>query len=171
MAKDIEMPKGEEVDDLKLYEIGYLIVPRIAEDEVAREVSRIMEAVEQCGGIRTSDEFPTLRPLAYDMQKKHRGAGEKFGQAYFGWIKFEMLPDQVMRFKESLRVIDTLLRFIVMRTMRENALFGGKLSLTGKTAAVLQLPVEGEASTARRKAESTISDEELDRSLEGLIAE
>ncbi|TSC61857.1 MAG: Uncharacterized protein G01um101448_551 [Parcubacteria group bacterium Gr01-1014_48] len=166
MAENSESTKkSPDLGDLKVYEVGYFLVPLIAESDLGTEVGKIQSAIEQHGGVSISDEFPAMRSLAYEMRKAIGERNQVFSTGYFGWIKFEIAPESVEVLKGDFDKLGSILRFILVRTVRENTLFAPR-------SPVLSTKQPGSIEEGRvREPESTISDEELDRSIEQLIAE
>jgi ribosomal protein S6 len=56
----------------KVYELGYLLAPSIAEEQVAGEVQNIKSVLDKFEAITITEDFPKLRPLAYMMAKTSR---------------------------------------------------------------------------------------------------
>lgn len=157
--------KGPDLGDLKVYEVGYFLVPLVTESDIPSEVGKIQFAIEQHGGVFISNEFPAMRSLAYEMRKAMGDRNQVFTTGYFGWIKFEMVPENVAALKSEFDVLPNILRFILVHTVRESAFFAPRSSvLSTKQPGTIE---EGE----KREPESIISDEELDKSIEQLIAE
>lgn len=161
--------KSPDLGDLKVYEVGYFLVPLIAESDIGTEVGKIQFAIEQHGGVSISDEFPAMRSLAYEMRKAMGERNQVFSTGYFGWIKFEMAPENVAALKNDLDLLGNILRFILVHTVRENTFFAPKSPMLS----VKQHGSIGEIGEGgvQEKSQSTISDEELDKSIEQLIAE
>src|SRR3989344_3365444 len=84
------MSEENEEKELKIYELGYLLPSRLAEEEVGREYGKLKELIANSGGEMVSDEIPKKISLAYTMQKVVANVRERFDTAYFGWIKFVM---------------------------------------------------------------------------------
>jgi len=162
--------KQEDSGELKVYEVGYIFVPLIAMEDLPREVAGLQELIEKHGGMRISDEFPAMKTLAYPMHKSAGGLNQKFESGYFGWIKFEMSGANIGLLKNDLKMHAPLLRFIIVRTVRENTLLTAKSPLMAKTAGLSDTMLSS-GTAPLRETETVISDEELNRSLEGLIAE
>jgi ribosomal protein S6 len=136
-----------------VYEIGFHLIPLVvSEDEVASHVSRIRSILEEAGAEIVSEEYPKLIELAYPISKKIRGRKEDFTSAYFGWIKFTADPSSTGDIDEHVRGMEEVLRFIVVKTLRENTLLEG-------------LGSEPEP----RKEEETPSDETIDEAIEKLV--
>lgn len=152
-------------EGVKVYEIGYLLAPLIAEEHVPAEVSKIKSLIESHGGNFISEESPKMRPLAYAMRKAVDGARHKFDKAYFGWIKFETTPEEVLKVKVSLDANSNIVRFLLINTVRENTLIAPKPVYMEKAKEGTK--EEGEAVVA----ETPASPEEIDRSIEELVIE
>ena len=148
--------KGETV----VYEIGYHLVPTLSEDEVALRVGDIQKLVSQKGGSVIAEEFPEIMELAYTMKKMIAGKWEKYDQAYFGWIKLETTPEDAQALNEELRTLDFVLRFLLVKTVRENTM----------SVRVLARKEAGE--TAAPEAEKgPIVEAEVDKAIEELVKE
>src|ERR1035437_9892092 len=85
IEKEVE---GEE-SEARIYEVGFHIVPLVAEENVPKEFGDIKLVLEKQKGVMISEELPRLRPLAYTIAKTVAGKKHIFDKAYFGWIKFE----------------------------------------------------------------------------------
>ena len=66
----------------KVYELGYLLVPSIKEEDVPVSYGNLKELVASFGGEVVSDEMPKMIPLAYAMQKVVSNVRSKFNTAY-----------------------------------------------------------------------------------------
>ncbi len=157
--------KSLNLEDLKVYEVGYFLVPLIMEADVANEVAKIQFAIEERGGVSISDEFPVMRGLAYPMRKAIGDRNQVFDTGYFGWIKFEIGAENAIVLKEDIAALPNILRFILVRAARENIFLAPKSSILGSRSSGI---MEGGET---REGETVISDEELDKSIEELIAE
>jgi ribosomal protein S6 len=115
--------------EVKVYEIGYLIVPSIPEEKVAGEVSAIKDILNKHKAEVIADELATLRPLAYTMIKKIGITNRRFDSAYFGWIKFEAAPVEVRLIEKEVKEVESILRLLLINTVREHTLLSIKLDL------------------------------------------
>ena len=106
-------------------------------------------------------------PLAYTIERSDSGKREKFTEAYFGWIKFATERGSIPPLQENLRAMPEVLRYLVIETVREDvsaprrAVFTSD-RLEGQT---LKKPV-----VVKEEKAAEVSEEELDKSLEGLIS-
>ncbi|MEZ4102963.1 MAG: 30S ribosomal protein S6 [Candidatus Paceibacterota bacterium] len=111
-----------------IYEIGYNLIPTISEEEVAKEVGKIKEQINSLGGLVISDEYPNQIKLAYEMTKEIDNKNVRFNSAYFGWIKFEMSPESVSEVKKMADNGDNFLRYIIIKTVRENTIYTPRIA-------------------------------------------
>ncbi len=165
MAQNLDTEKKSlDIEDFKVYEVGYFVVPLVAEADLSAEVGKIRSALEERAGVFISDEFPATRGLAYPMRKAIGERNHVFDTGYFGWIKFEMAAENVQALKEDLSGLGNILRFLLIETVRESVFFSPKSTMLGsKSSGTIEGVIENET--------RTISDEELDKSIEELIAE
>lgn len=154
------MDKGHEDSGVReIYEIGYHLVPTLSEEDVALRVGDIQKLVSAHDATIIGEEFPQMIDLAYTMRKMIAGKWEKFDQAHFGWIKFEMTPENAQTLNEELRPLDFVLRFILLKTVRE--------SITARPL-ILKKP---EAPGKKEGEEKPISPEEVDKAIDELVKE
>ena len=135
---------GEKENRLSVYEVGYLMLPTIAEESLGGEVTSFKDMFTESGATFISDEYPKLIELAYEMSRSILNKKEKFSYGYFGWVKFECNTDQVKIIKDSLDKNEKLIRFLMIKTVRENTMSvkrsykqdGGKRRATPKAREV-----------------------------------
>ena len=155
----------KEIELMQVYELGFHIVPTIAEEKVANVFGDIKALLEKNGAVFISEEYPKMRALAYTMLKNEAGKNEKFNFAYFGWIKYELPKEAAADVKDVLEKNKDVLRFLVIKTVRENTLYSHKFSKK-----------EGDKADSP-KEESPLeevvlaSEEEIDKSIEELVVE
>ena len=155
----------QEIELMQVYELGFHIVPTIAEEKVANVFGDIKSLLEKNGAVFISEEYPKMRPLAYTMFKNEAGKNEKFNFAYFGWVKYELSKEVAAEVKEVLEKNKEVLRFLVLKTVRENTLYGHKLSK--KEGEKADVPVVG----AIPEEIIIASEEEIDKTIEELVVE
>jgi ribosomal protein S6 len=105
-----------------IYEIGYHLLPILPDDEVAGRVGFIKDTITKGGGVIISEEYPKLITLAYEIGKKVEDKGQSFGTAHFGWVKFEVPTNAIEAIKGAFDLEKTMLRFILVKTVRENTI-------------------------------------------------
>jgi hypothetical protein len=91
--------------------------------------------------------------------------------AYFGWIKFEALAEKSITIGEAFKNNSSILRYILIKTVRENTMSTPRIPYY-KKAPVAGIPKseakkEGEEEVKKEE----ISDSELDKAIDAVIAE
>lgn len=147
--------------DSQIYEIGYHLLPTVAEENIPSEVSKIHSVISEMGGSIISEGAPQVRQLAYDIAKKIDNKNLNFNKAYFGWIKFEMEKSIVSGFVSKLESFPEVLRFLVVKTVKENTMHSPKMPIFKK---------EGSREAEADSQEKTpVSEEEIDKSIDELV--
>lgn len=155
-------------DLLTVYEIGYLIIPSVSEDILPTEVEALRRAVVDAGSAIIAEEAPRHVKLAYAMRKKNSsGSYQKYDQAYFGWIKFEVGSNKIEAVKKTVSERAAVLRLLLIVTARENTYLGKRAS------AMAESPAKGPIAEgpAEKKDKPPASIEEMDKSIEALVKE
>jgi len=152
-------------EDLQVYEIGYLLVSSVPVDKVPEEVSILKEKITQNGGIFISDQDPELITLAYSMSKVTSHKRASFDSAYFGWVKFYLKPESVEVLKNSAENSDKMLRLLIVKTEKDDALTVVKKNITPKE----EENKEGEVKEVKKVEKKPINKKEIDESIEELV--
>ena len=159
-------------DRISVYEIGYLIASSVNEGQVGAEEEKIKKIITGAGGSVIAEESPYFRDLAYTISRKTlAGSYDKYDNAYFGWIKFEISSGVVESVKKAVEALPTVLRALLITTVRENTYLGKKAPLIpvknalGDDKAVL--PALGEIGGEQAPA----SIEEMDKSIDEMVKE
>jgi len=105
-----------------VYEIGYLMVPTIAEENLGGEVTAFKDGLQEQGVTFISDEYPKMLELAYEMSRSIANKKQKFSYGYFGWVKFECTTDQAKIIKDGLDKNEKLIRYLMIKTVRESTM-------------------------------------------------
>ncbi|MDP2788608.1 MAG: 30S ribosomal protein S6 [bacterium] len=164
--KDLDMENGVEKDtNSRVYELGYLLMPTIAEDGVPAAYGNLKELVSSLGGEMIFDEMPKMMSLAYSMSKVISNIRQKFNTAYFGWTKFFMEPAKVLELKKQLNLDPNLIRFLIIKTVKENTLASKRFIY--KDAPRRKTPTTREASG---EVVTSINKEEIDKEIDALVA-
>ena len=153
----------EEKGPPRAYELAYLVSPNVPEDKVAEVVSRIKAVLEKQGVFILSDEFPKFRQLAYTLVKPLGGRNEKYTNAYFGWVKFEVFAANLEAIKTDIEREAQLVRFLIVKTEKESK-FAAKAGFWRKDT------VKRETPKIEVKVPS-MTEAEMDKTIEALIVE
>ena len=101
------------------YELGYLILPSIAEGELSSVVDQLKAIVAKAGGKEIEGEAPFKYDLAYTMTKTVGSTRYVVSDAYLGWMKFELEPEAVELVKGSAEKMGEILRFLLVKAPRQ----------------------------------------------------
>jgi ribosomal protein S6 len=165
------MEKVEQVEKeggVQVYELGYHIVSTVAEENVPKEVESLKAIVLKDGGSLISEGEPKLINLAYSMTKSVADTKKKFNTAYFGWVKFETKSELIPMLKKAVDAHPNVLRYILIKTVRENTMFTPKLTVRTPGKEEAPKPVKKVVKTKETKAASV---EELDKTIDELVLE
>lgn len=158
LESDEDFPESNEE---RIYEVGYLIVPTVAEEEVGSHITRIKDIVEGKGGSVISEEWPKMRKLSYMMTQRIETDRKDFKEAYFGWIKFETTPENMQVLDKELSKNTDFLRHIIIKTVREDTMYKEDTR-----------PKKARKSTKRKgEKKEEVDEEKLDKAIGELVAE
>lgn len=158
--KEVE---NKDLGEVKVYEIGFHITPNVAEEDVERELSPIHDIISELGGSVISEGAPVMRPLSYEIAKKIENKTFKFSKAYFGWVKFEIDSSKTSNITSKLEVLPNILRFILVKTVRENTIHTPKIPMFKKDS------VKDAETPTETSDKPQVSEEELDKSIDDLV--
>jgi small subunit ribosomal protein S6 len=91
---------------MKLYEINYLILPDLLEEKVNSLQEKIENWIEQEQGILNEVSKPVKKILAYPIKKS--------GQAYLGFIKFQLNADNLIKIEKNLKSEGEIIRYLIL---------------------------------------------------------
>lgn len=160
--KEKEIINEEKELNTQIYELGYLLVPTLSEEEVPSYFTSLKDMVSSFGGEFISEEIPRMIPLAYEMTKVISNVNNKFNNAYFGWIKFEMNTENVLILKAKLDLETNIIRFLITKTVRENTIAQKKFNLK-----------EGLRKRTKKEESEDVApmnEEEVDKEIEKMVA-
>jgi ribosomal protein S6 len=165
-AKALTQAEGE--NNKPVYEVGFLIARTVGENGVAATLDKIRASIGDVEII--SDGAPQKIQLAYTIEDNFTGKINKNTDAYFGWIKFAIKDEDgendVSSLQSSLSNLKEILRFIVVKTAREDTMASAARAVWTSDR------LEGQTlqkSPKEQERGGEVSDEELDRSIEALV--
>ncbi len=150
-----------------VYEVGYHLLPTVPENELTAAVKALHDFLAENGAQMVGDRFPARVHLAYTITKRIAGKIERFTDAEFGWVAFEMPRDKVAPLHAWLTENPLVLRFLIVTTTRDAV----AASLAGPVVHVA--PVTGNIEKPKREAEAggEVSDVALDEALQTIEKE
>ncbi|MFA5997363.1 MAG: 30S ribosomal protein S6 [Candidatus Paceibacterota bacterium] len=148
----------------RVYELGYHLVPTLAVEQIPGASGAVRGMIEQISRDIIAEELPVFIDLAYTIVKTVEHKNKRFDNAYFGWIKFEANPEGIATLEEALKKDDNVLRYLVVKTIKENTFIAKKF-----TAA--KVKEEEVAEIVNEEAPVVAPTEEvLDKAIEELVA-
>jgi ribosomal protein S6 len=172
--KELQNKDEMDLDDSRVYELAYHVVPTLDEAGLSAQVDAIRARIEKTGGTILSEQWPQTMQLAYPLSRTISRTHQTFQRASFGWIVFEAMPKVAHAIKEALRADEQIIRFFVVKTVRdaEPVRHPAQASHTEARPAEEALERTPEAKMkAEEKAEPAVpmSKEEMDAEIEKLI--
>jgi len=165
-------------DRQSIYELGYEIVSSIPEEKVEDEAKVVREVVIGSGASIIAEESPKREKLAYTIRKKTvSGSYDKYDEAYFGWIKFEVGSDKIESIGNTVKNLPSVLRSIVVTTIRENTFLGKRVSEITYSISEIHKTDTEEVKAVETPVEIAKSEvlpmsvEEVDKSIDEMVKE
>ena len=149
----------------RIYEVGYLLVPTVSEENMPVNCGNLKDLIVSMSGEIIFDEMPKMITLAYAMSKVVQNVRSKFDSAYFGWIKFEINPDKILELKKKLGLDPNIIRFLILKTVRENTIAAKRF---------IHKDYKRKTSTARKDRQNDsvapIDREKIDKEIDAMVA-
>lgn len=114
------MSQEVQYKDPRVYEIGYLLMPTLSEEEAVAATDKLRKIITDATGLPLAEEKANLITLAYSMSKTIDNVPKTFTQAYFGWIKFDVAPDRIAAINSACMAFAPMLRSLCTSTVRED---------------------------------------------------
>ncbi|MDR2940943.1 MAG: 30S ribosomal protein S6 [Clostridiales bacterium] len=89
------------------YELCVIFKPNLEEEELKSEFDKILALVERFGGAVDKVDNWGKRRLAYEINKIHEG--------FYYFITFSANSETPVELEKRLRIIETLLRYLIIR--------------------------------------------------------
>ncbi len=169
-AKDISEVSSQAApkDTRLIYEVGFHIVPTVEEAKIGDAVQKIRSVLDSAKAEVIGEQFPAKINLAYTIERSTTGKREKYNDAYFGWMKFAVEDrESIPALEAVLRSTHEVLRYLLVQSSiaevaaPRRAVFSSN-RLEGET---IKKPV------AAPEESSVVSEAELDKSIDALVAE
>lgn len=170
---DFTLDDGIDIREPRVYEVGYLLTPQINDDKLDAQIDVVRKIITDNGGLPISEGRAELIDLEYTMEVVIDNQKQSFSKGFFGWIKFDVTPEKMADIKEALDSLKTIVRFLLIKTVREN------------TTAVARTPRPASSDDAGEKVAETapvaekteetpvekIDEEALDKQIDDLVVE
>lgn len=110
----------------KVYEIAFLFVPNMSDDEAMKKADEVKALIESFKGEVIANGDPAMIDLAYEMRIAIENKYYKFQKGFFGWIKFSLDSSETKDLEKKLKNLAGVLRFMLIETVRENTVSSKK---------------------------------------------
>ncbi len=154
----------EKESKMTVYEVGYLLVPTIAEENVGGEVTSLKDMLSLNGAQFISDEYPKMMELAYEMSRNIANKKNKFTTGYFGWVKFELPTENALTVKANLDKNESVIRYLMIKTVRES-------TMSTKRTYTKDASKRRPSAAAEAKLAEPIDEETIDKDIDALVLE
>lgn len=154
----------EEDSGMNVYELAYLFIPTITEEKILGNFGDLKSYLEKKGAVCIQEELPKLIPLAYEMSRVIENKKTWFSEGYFGFIKFLLDPSAVLSIETDLRRDESIIRFLIVKTVKENTLAPRKMHRSS----------EGRKQSVREEVDSEkplATKEEIDAQIDALVVD
>ncbi|MBI5077769.1 MAG: 30S ribosomal protein S6 [Candidatus Yonathbacteria bacterium] len=149
----------------RIYELGYHLVPTLADGQIPEASGAVRGMIERISKDIIAEELPVFIDLAYQIVKTIDHKNKRFDEAYFGWIKFEASPVAISELEEGLKKDENVLRYIIVKTVRENTFIAKKFASTKVRASEEEVVAAVEETAVVAPVEDA-----LDKAIEELVA-
>ena len=150
-----------ETEGTKLYELGYLLIPTLAEEALVDEVNKVRTYLEKDGGLIISEGQPEMKKLAYEIAERGVTSKKtKFDDAFFAWIRFQTSPDAIVTIQEDLDKNAKVLRFLIIKPSKDNP----RAIVTPITAVKTTREI-----AEKRDKKKIMTEEDLDKEIDQLL--
>jgi ribosomal protein S6 len=106
----------------RVYELGFHLLPTVAEADVPVQFSQLKSTIEKQGGTFIAEGAPKLIKLSYSMSKTIKAEKMHYTNAYFGWVKFTLDPEKLEAVEKDIKAFDPMLRYIIVKTVAESTM-------------------------------------------------
>ncbi len=159
--------KGEYSPEPRVYELGYHLIPVLNDEDVEKEREALLATITTLGGEIIDEGKPSLIHLAYPIDKVLNNKRTYYEQAYFGWIKFILSPDQLVFVKKDVEREKNILRYLLIKTVKENTIFSEQpYKLAKQESEEDEFEDENDS-----EFDEVAEDDDLDEKIESLLEE
>ena len=153
-----------------VYELAFHLIPTLGEDESKKIVSDLKALLEKEDATIINEDALKPMPLTYTMVKKQEGKNAKLDTSLFGVIKFDSEPEALALLQEELDLSKSVLRYLIIKTVREYEPIQNR-PVFREVKSEDAKPISKPASQVEEvKDAKPISEEELDKTIEELVA-
>lgn len=163
---------AEQATENLVYEVAFHALPVLSEEKLADVVDGIRALLVKNHAEIISEKVPEKITLAYRVERSIAGKREKYSESYFGYLKFSVAPQTLSILEAYLRDTYEVLRSIVVETSRADSVVKKRavFSSTRLEGTTIAKSVKIEDALPEEVKPVSVSEEELDKSIDALIA-
>jgi ribosomal protein S6 len=124
--QNTEINESANVEGIRVYELAFHLIPTLSDEEITVQFSHLKSLIEKKGGTFIGEGAPAMIDLAYEISKTVKALKKRYNKAYFGWVKFEINPEEIAAIEKDMKAFETVIRYLVITTVRENTYIGPK---------------------------------------------
>ncbi|MFA5736601.1 MAG: 30S ribosomal protein S6 [Candidatus Paceibacterota bacterium] len=170
-----ETVKDENLDqqEPRIYEIGYLLTPIIPQDALAENITQILKVlIDELGGLITSEMNPSMIRLAYTIKKNISNKKERFNDAYFGALRFKLMPDKLVTLKGNLDKDNKIIRYLIINMPKdEETIIIPKRTYQRRETQAQPFEIERREKEEEPEKNQEMSKEDIDKEINELLEE
>lgn len=159
----------EDIKENKVYEASFHIAPNITEDNVANIAKDITSKISGFGGEIIADGAPIMKTLAYSISKTVKSEKSNYNRAYFGWVKFALDPDSVLKVKEMFDTDEHILRYLIISTVRESTLVADREKRSPANKTEEESDTKTQSDTKKDKKTDAKTKADVDKAIDELV--
>jgi ribosomal protein S6 len=145
---------ANQITDQKLYEISYLIISSLRDEEAFAQNQKIKNFITDLDGSIIEEWPPKRKTLAYEIKKQN--------SAYFVNLRFQLKSLSLKDFEKKIKSEKNILRYLIITTSKT------QLKEMNKSKDVIREKFK-KVSTAKTAPEDKAQIEELDKKLEEIL--
>lgn len=158
----------EASDESSHYEFAFHILPTVAEKEVSGVFDELKALIVKCKGEITDEEVPQRLELAYEIREMIEGKYQRFTEAFFGWMRFTLLPSELESLIVEVRERADVLRYLIIKLDRREE--ENPFRIFQKKEVSKEEPVIVSTKNIDESKEGEVSEKELDKSLKEITS-
>lgn len=145
--------------NMQAYELAYLVLPSIPEENLSQVATNLEKIIEKKGGKKFFEDAFFKHKLSYRMHKVVGASRYLVDDAYVGLMKFELSPSHTEEVRAEIDKMPEILRHLIVKIDREDTSSFAKLreSLEKKSGK----PEEAIDEDSDPVADSVLEDEEI----------
>lgn len=152
-----EMELEGDAGELRVYELGFHIDPELPQEEVKKTYQAVRETIAKAGTIVAEGEPQNIQ-LAYTISRGETTGRRDFNSAFFAWIAYEAETAGHASVTEVAGAEKRIIRFIDLRTTKEEAQHSAEMQEIYLKAAQEQLNAVDEEAVADVELDAALKD-------------